>query len=490
MAATVPSARSGLVVNASLNFAHTAVSLSSAIVVSVVLARALGPDRFGLYSLVASVVTFTYVIARFGISNTVMRYVAELDGRLERDRAAAVAGWGLRRGLLTVGVGAAAMAMSAPFMADFFKHWELRGLFLLGAASLVPMICGSVLRNVLRGVQLYRRLLLLNLATSPLWVAACTLTVSRGGGIAGVLVAGVGVELVNVAYLAWWVGREVGWPQWRQQPSRALRSRLAHYNLAMGALVVMQLIVWQRSELVFLGRFSGPAQVAYYSLPVSITERLSDLIPGAVVGVLVPGLTYVHQAGDPARFGALLSDAFRYVSIVTLPLCLFGMPLASTAIRLLYGTAYSPAAPVLQILMVAAAFTVLGEASSSALLSLEAQGWLLKTGLAMMLVNLALDLLLIPTWGAIGAALANTASQVGWALLSFKPLWNRVELATRRAVGTAAVAAAMLAAALWFSLLFSPSPLLLFAGGGLALGVYAVILRQAHLLPVRRAADT
>jgi len=247
-----------------------------------------------------------------------------------------------------------------------------------------------------------------------------------GGGIAGLLVAGIGIELLNLVALGVWTCREVGRPRWRTRLPEALSSRLTSYNRAVAVLLVLNTVVWERSELLFLGRFQGPDQVAFYALPFALTEKVVDLIPGALLGVLLPGLTYA-QSIDPARFNAMFRDAIRYLAMLTLPICLLGIPLAPIIIRLLYGSEYSGAVIVLQILLVAVVFAVLGQASRAALLGMESQSWLLKTGLVAALVSIGLDLLLIPRYGAIGAAIANTTVQGIWALAISVPLWKRLK---------------------------------------------------------------
>src|SRR6202035_3990593 len=106
-----------------------------------------------------------------------------------------------------------------------------------------------------------------------------------------------------------------------------IRVRLLRYNATLAVLIVLNAIVWERSELLFLGRFQGPQQVAFYALPFALTEKVVDLIAGALLGVLLPGLAYA-QSVNPARFSAMFSDALRYLAILTLPICLFGIPLA------------------------------------------------------------------------------------------------------------------------------------------------------------------
>ena len=118
--------------------------------------------------------------------------------------------------------------------------------------------------------------------------------------------------------------------------------------------------------------------------------------------------------------------ALRDHALLTLPISIVGSSLATCIIRVLYGPDFGGATIVLQILLGAVLFGVVGQASRSALLGMESQGRLLKTGVAAAALSIALDLILIPRWGAIGAAIANTAVQGTWALAIFIPLWRRL----------------------------------------------------------------
>jgi O-antigen/teichoic acid export membrane protein len=467
-----------------LNAADSATSLVAAMIVSIVLARALGPERFGLYALVTTIVTFTFLFARLGVGDTVRRYMAELDGRDLRWLGAALAGWGLRIGISAALVAAVALMLAAGPLSSFFRSSELSGYLLIGAAGLLPTAAASVLRNLQRGLQHWRALLWLNLATSPLWVGGCALAVWSGAGIAGVLVVGIAVEIINVGVLALWAKREMGWPRLRTPLPAGLHSRVLRYNFGLAFLIVMNVIVWQRSELLFLGRFSGPEQVAYYAVPFSLTQRLSEVLPGALLGVLLPSLSFAYGAADTARFGEILSSAARYLAMLALPICAFGIPLAGAGVRLLYGTAYMPAVPVLQILLAASIFGVAGQAASAALLGMEAQSWLLKTGLAAVALSLALDFLLIPRWGAIGAAIANAVTQASWAVAVSAPLWRRVSHAARDAVARSALVAVVLGLLLALTLVAGLPAIALLLLGSLAAGLYVAALARMRLLRV------
>ena len=471
-----------------LNFLNTAIDLGAAVIVSVILARKLGPDRFGLYSLVLTIVGFSYLIARLGINETVRRYAAELDGRGERKLVGIVAGRSLRIGLVSSILAAVTLFAVAAPLARFFQHDELRAYLLVGALSLVPTMAVGVLSNVLKGLQRYRYLLAVNLVTSPLWVVACAAALWRGGGIVVLLVLGIAVDLVYVGVVGWWIARELG-IRWRERLPDALHRRVVRYNTALAVLLLLNAVVWQRSEIVFLGHFRGANEVAFYSLPFGLTDRLTWLLPGAILGVLLPGLTYAQGSADSARFTAMFSDALRYLAMITFPITLFGVSVAPFVIRILYGARFEAADVVLQILLVAVFFGVLGQASSSALLSLEGQGWLLKTGAVAAAASIAFDLLLIPRYGAVGAAVANTAAQAGWAAAAFVPLWKRVLPASRWAIAQAAAIAAGLAALLALTALLQPTTVVVITAGAIACGLYVLALDRFHLLSSRSLLD-
>ena len=467
-----------------LNFLDGVVTLAGALLVSVILARKLGRDGFGIYALTMSAVMFILLFARLGISGTVRQYVAELHGKNDRELAGAVLGRALRFGLISGLLATAALlALSEP-LALFFHRPELRPDLLIGAAMLLPMVLVGILRAVSSGLQRYGNLLRLSLITSPLWVAGCAFAVWQGAGVPGVLLVTLAIEAINLVGFGIWSLRYIG-IRWRAPLPAELHSRVQRYNLALGLLILLNAVVWERSEILFLGRFQGVAQVSFYAVPFALTERVVDLLPGALLGVLLPGLSYARGAADPGRFTAVLSDALRYLAMLTLPICLFGIPLAPAVIRLLYGAEFDGAVIVLQILLVSVVFGVLGQASRSALLGLERQGWLLKTGSVAAAASVGLDFALIPRWGAVGAAVANTIVQAAWALAIFVPLWSGVSRSAKESVVKAALLAVGLTCLLGVILAIGLTAAIAVGTGVLVSAVYALVLVRLRLVDLR-----
>jgi O-antigen/teichoic acid export membrane protein len=151
-------------------------------------------------------------------------------------------------------------------------------------------------------------------------------------------------------------------------------------------------------------------------------------------------------------------------------------------IGVLYGPGFMPAAVVLQILLLSVIFSVLGQASQSALLGAEAHGRLLKTGLLAAALSVGLDLVLIPRWGATGAAVANTTVQGLWALAIFTPLWRRLLAFSRRAIIKTTAVASAFAAVLSALVLLRTTTLTVTALGLAIFAAYGLALHRLNLI--------
>src|SRR6202022_1897093 len=192
------------------------------------------------------------LFARLGIPGTVRRYAAELDGRGEHRLIGTVAGRGLVNGLAASIVAALLLvALAAPLGAVFHQP-RMPTYLLIGALLIPPMVALSVLRGLLGGLQQFRYMMQINLVTSPIWVVACAVALWIQAGVAGILLATLGVELINLGAFAWRAQHQVGM-RWHGTLPAEFAARLKRYNLGLAALILLDVVVWQASELLFLG---------------------------------------------------------------------------------------------------------------------------------------------------------------------------------------------------------------------------------------------
>ena len=117
-----------------------------------------------------------------------------------------------------------------------------------------------------------------------------------------------------------------------------------------------------------------------------------------------------------------------YVSIVVSVLfCIFGRFI----IRILYGEAYLPAAGPLYAATWLVAFAYLGSARNAWIISYHQQKYLKYIYALAAALNIGLNCLFIPFWGATGAAVASLVTEIGTSIffpLLFKPFRANIQL--------------------------------------------------------------
>jgi O-antigen/teichoic acid export membrane protein len=229
-------------------------------------------------------------------------------------------------------------------------------------------------------------------------------------GVNGLL-ALLGLITVGTAVAAWLAGQAVGtlifvWYVSRRlagfgRPDLHLMAHELRFGLKTHAGRVMLLGNWRLDQWL-LGAISGARELGLYSVAVAWTEALSYL-PTAVKFVQRPYL--VRSAPrDAVRQAAI---AFRLAMLVTVVLML-GVVLAAPILCVtFFGEQFSGSIVQLRVLVIGAlgmlALTILGNAlvaQRKPVLSSVALG-------AGFVCSLALDLLLIPPYAGVGAAVAS-----------------------------------------------------------------------------------
>ena len=118
-----------------------------------------------------------------------------------------------------------------------------------------------------------------------------------------------------------------------------------------------------------------------------------------------------NKNGDEKEFERLNRILYAIVFYVSAFVSLLFTVLAEPVFRILYGEAYLPAVNPLRIITWYTAFSYLGVARNAWIVGKNKQKYLIWIYLSAALSNIVLNLLLIPVWGASGAALASLATQ-------------------------------------------------------------------------------
>src|SRR5207302_3977122 len=114
-----------------------------------------------------------------------------------------------------------------------------------------------------------------------------------------------------------------------------------------------------------------------------------------------PLIVSAWSSADRAVTAARYAQCLRYLTLAAAPLALGGIAVADAGVAVIFGPAYAPMVPVLQVSLLAAAAAALAQGPTSLIAALERQDWLLRVRGPLAVANLLLDLALVPRMAAL-----------------------------------------------------------------------------------------
>ena len=154
----------------------------------------------------------------------------------------------------------------------------------------------------------------------------------------------------------------------------------------------------------------GDAENGYYTAAVTCAS-ICTFIYYAIIESLQPVILKAKK-DKSAEYEKNIIRLYSIILFLTLLQGMGFMLLAGLIVRILYGLGYMEAAPVLQILSWQVSFSFMGIVRNIWILAEGKQHLVWKINLVGALINVFVNALLIPHWGACGAAFASLMTQV------------------------------------------------------------------------------
>ena len=387
------------------------VSLPVSLALSILVARSIGPDVLGVYNFANWVLSAGMTVVTTGVTFGMQQFAAERVGQGDIAAAGAVLARGLRwqLGLIAV-ILTAGVALTLVFSPPQF-----RVALIIAVASTAPAILVSVPAAGLGAAQAYRQNVMPSIVAALVNLFASVAALAAGWGLTGLTSALLLSRFVDVGmrYVLWrrvWRGLKSDL-RGAASPSAAPLdvARMRQYAWRSSLLLLIDMIVWDRSEFFVLTRVSPLREVAFYSLSFNIVQQ-ALVLPRMFAQGFSANLL-VERGRDPESVVRLSRDGMRYVFLVAAPLTLGLAAIDRAIMPLLYGPKYTEAIPVIAVVAGLAVLRGALVPVQNLLRMTEQQPFLIRFSVVMGLVNIALDLWLIPRGGAIGAAWANGIAQ-------------------------------------------------------------------------------
>jgi len=383
----------------------------------ILLAREFGPDGFGVFSLALMTTSIATVIALLGLPDGVITFVSKFHEQEEYDRAAGVvaASFGLSFGaavLLAVVVILAAPLLSirvfdSPALADVLWWFA----FVIPANAIVDVSAAYFL-GIQRGG--YNTLIKQVIPKTALLVLVAVIAV-----IDGPLVA------VGVAYLAaMGVAAVVGIAAVGNSLSR---DRIERFSVDIPDLLTYSVPLLATSAIGFflnwtdtmiVGYMLGSSSVGVYQSAFVLASNI-HIVLGAVSGSLYPNFAALLARDKREIIRDRFAEGTRWALLISVAPAMYLIGFPRLSLGMLFGDAFATGATALAILVVGQIAVLLFGPSTDFLKAIEDSRYVAVSYGIAALLNLLLNLLLVPVFGLVGAAVATSTALVGAAVLHF-----------------------------------------------------------------------
>ena len=362
--------------------------------VTVVLARILGPEGYGQIAVALALYSILTVIVGLGMAGTLAH--ASADQSFPS---------GLLLGVVILKIGAALLvaALLLPFaVGPYDRQWAQLAIVSLG----MLFYSFESIDHYLQGREAF---------TLLVWVRMITIVVISAGTV-WLCLAGYPIEILLAARLSEWLlfalfAVALGMPWLRRELSSGvdIRGAISLFKRSIPlVLSSLSAVLYLKLDQLMLLGMTTAEEVGRYAIASQLSE-VWYMIPAAVGTVLLPRLTKLRSLNAVSYANELQAWSDRLVLsavLIALVMSLIAAPLVTA----IFGSAYAPAAAILQIHIWAGVFvfhrTLVSKwiiIEGRMLLSLQTQGLGLIT-------NVLLNLLLIPRYGGLGAAIATIFS--------------------------------------------------------------------------------
>ncbi|MGH7911839.1 MAG: flippase [Candidatus Dormibacteraceae bacterium] len=417
--------------NSTLVLAANVVSRLVALVMVVVLARHLGPTQYGRYTTMVAYSAIISVLTDLGLDTLYTREAARDMARQPTYLGTTLLG---QVPLAVVAVAVFGVALDTA---------DLRDLILPGALLLVLATYSQLLRNTFYAAG--------RLGFEVVAILAQILIQAVGiiGGARLGFGTGffVGVYAASYAFVAVYclvviplfkVGglRLVfDWPLLRRW------LRLA-FPFALGSLLTN---VYFKADVPILQHFKPYAEVGWFTFAYKPFEAL-QFVPLAIQSVVYPVLAVAHQSTQekmPLYYGRLLKA-----------LCLLGWPVTVGTFMLVEPIGglfhlYPQSIPALRILAFGIVFLFVNSAFTAMLYAIDRQGWFAWVTAIACVLNIGLNLLLIPSFGYLAAAATTVITEAAFSIAGYLFVARRYRVPWVRLTWRIGVAGVVMAAALY-----------------------------------------
>ncbi|BDU21891.1 oligosaccharide flippase family protein [Dyella sp. GSA-30] len=395
----------------------TIVSVSSYIeyalglVVSIWIARALGPADFGRYAFTVWLCGWLITCSNHALTTSSTKFIAEADGSGATSIASHIAY------RLSQVQHLSSLIVMAIFLLVVFivrpDEWEG---FLLPVTGLVVIATVAkanygMLVAIEKGQEHFEPEAIAVVGAGAIGIVLVIgATLAHAGLLAFIALFAIASLLLNLinrfAYRRYCQPYEAG------PIPVEMRARLSRHLRLTAMLVLLGSFKAGTFEVFLLNTFSGSTAVGFFAIAVTLTRGAVQLFSVGLTSTLLPYMAKSFGEHGHDRTAYFLAEATRFYWAVGLIIAGLGFVTTPEIVTLMYGNRYVDAIPAIESFLVLAGLLLIGNGIGAFQTVVDRQADRVRVTVVSLVANAVFGLLLVPPLGLPGAVLAYAATRL------------------------------------------------------------------------------
>jgi len=378
---------------------------------SALLARWVGAEFLGIYSLANAIMLISEVVAKMGLETGVMRFVSRLNPELDQEKIQKIIASALKMTtIFSLVIMVALIISSGAIVKNILNEPPLLKLVIIIFAIAIPFNALTLVSAF--ATQGFKRLKYKILVTQFLnptllltTMVICYWFISAESALmAPMLITGIIGFFVMLGVL-----KKVTGVSNNQIMKAKVDTSLFNFSYPLMFVTILQTFMhWM--DILMLGYFTDATTVGLYH-PAARTAGLLQALLLSFISIYAPMMAQFHREGDRKKMDDTYKLVSRWLLMCAIPISAIFI-IFPGKVMLLFGPEYLPSAKILVILTGATFIQAIFGAAGPTLSMSGHTKLVLWNTIGAFALNFGLNIFLIPNYGIIGAAIATLTSLI------------------------------------------------------------------------------
>ncbi|MCF6237383.1 MAG: flippase [Candidatus Marinimicrobia bacterium] len=388
---------------------------------TIIIARWAGVQMLGIYSLANSILMIAESIAKLGLERGVLRHVGMLNieeepGKIRTLVAAAVKMTGQASMILSLVI----ILLSGWFVSNVLNAApQLRTVLTVFALVLPLNAITNVGAFATQGLKLLKyKVIVTQIVYPSVLVIGSGLLLLYWSDVRVIIIPVVIAAVISLIIILIFLKKLLGLKSWHVLTASWDKALLV-YSLPLMFIGILQTVMhWM--DILMLGHYTNAIQVGLYH-PAVRTAGLMQAVILSLMSIYTPLAAQLFGQKDEVGLTRLFKQTTRWLITLSLPIALIFL-IYPSKVMLIFGAEYLSSAPVLMILAAATFMQVVGSSAAPIIAVTGHTKLSLANSIIGLILNVILNVFLIPEFGIMGAGIATFIS------ISFISILRNIEV--------------------------------------------------------------